>query len=601
MNTSRTARRGLLAAGLVSALVLGAPAGSAQAAYTSGPASLAPGSSWTTGSAPQAPASVSAAQLNLATKTVHLTWPGSGGATSYRVTAGPVGQSPTWSTTVSSPVVDVPGETGTTYQYDVVASNGFESTPGSVQQTADDTPAPVFRTQGYSTITVTWPAITGASSYTVRLASDASMSSPQTRTTTGTATSFAGLASYTTYWLQVTAVGGPNFTESAVAQVTTSAGLPAAAAANLAGSDNTLCTVVSGDAWCWGRNDSGQAGQAALGTVLSPAQVSGLPAGQVQTVAAGQSDTLCAVVAGDAWCWGRNAYAQLGGGNVDDAPHPTPVKVPGLPAGQVAQLAVGDAAVFARTTDGQVWAWGRNYGGVQLTGTADGAAHAPHLLPLSGVTDVSSGNMHACAITNGNAECWGDGQYGQLGLSQADLDALRAQNGAPESYTPVTYPAGTAGQATRVETLDRGTCVINDAHIYCSGADDFGQLGVGTVASTVLDPRPVTIPDGSTLQQLSTVQLGTGCATTTSGVWCWGADNTGQLGAGTVGAPQPAPVKAAGLPADTVAVRTTWLGACTITRDGSTWCWGGNHWSQLGLGRTDDDPHPTAIQIPRAA
>jgi alpha-tubulin suppressor-like RCC1 family protein len=73
------------------------------------------------------------------------------------------------------------------------------------------------------------------------------------------------------------------------------------------------------------------------------------------------------------------------------------------------------------------------------------------------------------------------------------------------------------------------------------------------------------------------------CALTGDGhVWCWGANEVGQLGKGQA-SPSSAPAEVAGL-GNVSAIAAGANHSCALRTDGSVWCWGGNHSGQLGDG-----------------
>lgn len=86
------------------------------------------------------------------------------------------------------------------------------------------------------------------------------------------------------------------------------------------------------------------------------------------------------------------------------------------------------------------------------------------------------------------------------------------------------------------------------------------------------------------------------CALTDrGGVYCWGANDFGQLGTGDT-APQSAPVPVPGL-AEVKSIAAYGFGTCAVKHDGTVWCWGANDLGQLGQGTSDADPHPTPVQV----
>lgn len=273
-------------------------------------------------------------------------------------------------------------------------------------------------------------------------------------------------------------------------------------------------------------------GVATLGVVLPPAQgdtnESGTASGPADrqrqgTISAGTRHT-CAVlgVSGSVWCWGDNAAGQLGTGTT--APYATPVKVNGL----------------------------------------------------SGVTAVSAGGNHTCALVQGGAaRCWGGNDAGQLGTG----------NVTP-SFTP-TAPNG-AHQFTSISAGDGYTCGTTPSQVLCWGVNNVGQLGSGGGVS-ITYPVPVNVP--GTPVAVSAGRQHT-CATVQGGTaYCWGSNTWGQLGRGFTSGPiGPGAVTGAGFDAITAGDNHT----CAIT-GGLTRCWGNNDGGQLGNGFAGSQASPVLI------
>jgi alpha-tubulin suppressor-like RCC1 family protein len=84
------------------------------------------------------------------------------------------------------------------------------------------------------------------------------------------------------------------------------------------------------------------------------------------------------------------------------------------------------------------------------------------------------------------------------------------------------------------------------------------------------------------------------CARIGGAVWCWGANDHGQLGDGT-NVTRTAPVRVAGVEGATRVVadgdRT-----CAVSGDGRVHCWGAGERSALGNGEARDRREPTAVR-----
>lgn len=106
----------------------------------------------------------------------------------------------------------------------------------------------------------------------------------------------------------------------------------------------------------------GQLGDGTLEGKLVPVVVSSLGSG-IQAISAGDFHACAVTTAGATLCWGSNAFGGLGDGTTVDY-STTPVLVTGLGSG-VASVSAGTWQSCALTTAGNVFCWGYNaYGQV---------------------------------------------------------------------------------------------------------------------------------------------------------------------------------------------------------------------------------------------
>lgn len=192
--------------------------------------------------------------------------------------------------------------------------------------------------------------------------------------------------------------------------------------------------------------------------------------------------------------------------------------------------------------------------------------------PTNPVVEVRAGAAHACVVRQrGDIACWGAGTDGQLG------DGAFRSRPAPG---PVAAVAGLA-RASSLALGARHTCALGDGAVWCWGANESGQLGLG---DTVPRAVPERVPG---LTNVTAVVAGGAftCALATDGaVRCWGRNTDGQLGLGAPsdpGASVPMLVTALGA-AETLAARDRH--ACAVTTDGRVACWGANEQGELGDG-----------------
>jgi len=100
---------------------------------------------------------------------------------------------------------------------------------------------------------------------------------------------------------------------------------------------------------------------------------------------------------------------------------------------------------------------------------------------LTDVSQISLGDVHTCALkTNGTVYCWGHNVEGQLG-----------DNTNENKKTPVQVQ-GINGEGYLLNIVQIGlggggwghTCALKtDGTVYCWGANNFGQLGDNTTTN----------------------------------------------------------------------------------------------------------------------
>lgn len=195
-----------------------------------------------------------------------------------------------------------------------------------------------------------------------------------------------------------------------------------------------------------------------------------------------------------------------------------------------------------------------------------------------GVKEVSVGGRSSCALlTDGTVRCWGDNWQGGLGSADPGVPVLR-----PTPMKGVT-------DATHVTTSAGSTCVtFATGAVRCWGKNDWGQLGDGTQVPSLTG----TLVKGLSTTGAVAMSGVHSCATTTTGLLCWGRGLSGELGAGDTTS-HPSPIAVMAPPALGVAVGSKGypLGlipdaghGCALFPDATLRCWGENKDGQLGIG-----------------
>lgn len=289
----------------------------------------------------------------------------------------------------------------------------------------------------------------------------------------------------------------------------------------------------------------------------------------------------CAIHEGKAYCWGNNAYGQLGDGT--GILSRTPALVADLV--DVVELALGENHSCARLQGGKVACWGANSDGQLGDGTTD-AKLTPTLVPgLTSAVEIASGYSHTCArLAAGSVECWGSNVYGELG------DATTVKK-----LTPTTV-SGLTNAVELALGMHHACARLQGGGIRCWGNNTFGQVGDGN-EGTGADKHTPTLVEGSTDAVAIAVGHKHSCARSQGGsISCWGWNEVGQLGYGTAGyqTNKTTPTPVVGL---TTAVELAAGGSHTCARlqGGSVECWGNNVDGQLGDGTRTHRSTPTRV------
>ncbi|MEO8199412.1 MAG: hypothetical protein ABI679_02720, partial [Gemmatimonadota bacterium] len=192
----------------------------------------------------------------------------------------------------------------------------------------------------------------------------------------------------------------------------------------------------------------------------------------------------------------------------------------------------------------------------------------PSIKPLAARLDL--GARHGCLTTTASLVCWGQGTEGQLGIGPISGDT-----------TPVTLPSSVS--LVSIAAGATHTCGLDESGAaWCWGSDTYGELGSDAVDTScggiACVGTPVRAATGLTFTSLAAGVSFT-CGLTANGtVYCWGLNDTGQLGTSndvTCGGIRcsPAPALAAG-GAKFGAIAAGQQHVCALRTDGQAACWG---------------------------
>jgi len=374
------------------------------------------------------------------------------------------------------------------------------------------------------------------------------------------------------------------------------------------------CGIDSNDqVWCWGLNNQGQLGNNSTTDSLTPVDVdtSGVLKGKtVKSITAGMYHTC--VIANDAatgdqaYCWGYNGYGQLGNSSTTSRAYPVAVTTSGVLVGKsIISLSAGPyystcAVAYSLATGNLAYCWGRNNLG-QLGDNSITTRSSPVAVDTTGVLSgkaiksISPGYYHACAIATDatlgdQAYCWGYNAYGQLG-NTSNTDSL----------VPVIVTNSGLLSGKTVKSIASGyyhTCVIaSDSKPYCWGYNSYSNLGDNTTVHKNSPVATITtgVLNGKIVASVDSYYYTTCVITSENKPYCWGLNNYGQLGDGSITTrATPVAVNADSVlnSKSIISMANSVYHTCALDSGGVAYCWGYNAYGQLGTNNMIDSLIP---------
>jgi alpha-tubulin suppressor-like RCC1 family protein len=336
---------------------------------------------------------------------------------------------------------------------------------------------------------------------------------------------------------------------------------------------------------------------------LTATPLKGLPAHGAFQVSAGAAGGCVLVSTGglgtEARCWGSDSEGQLGDGSSTGKDSLVPVAVVNplsvkKPLPGVQQVSAGGNFDCALVHNGGARCWGVNGYGTLGDGTNNNSNVPVTVKNLpAGLAQVAASIEHACALLlNGTVECWGHNDNGQLG-----------DGSTSDSNTPVTV-TGLGGPVTQIAAGDSDTCaLLSSGTVQCWGAGVLGELGNGNSGSGYYSAAPVPVTGlGSGVVSIAASDSAVCAAKSDGSVWCWGANEAGELGQGpgSVGTPPftATPLMVGGFTSNgTVGISSgSGSAVCALSASQQAFCWGDDSFGELG----DNDPSFTDSGTPVA-
>ena len=357
------------------------------------------------------------------------------------------------------------------------------------------------------------------------------------------------------------------------------------------GAFHSCALTPEGAAYCWGINSFGQVGDSLPtgNSRTAPVPVSGGLSFSALSVAPGErldvGGHTCGITPeGAGYCWGLNAYGQLGQGGTtgpETCHELACATVPEPIAGNLtlASVSAGAWHTCALTTANGANCWGFQVVGELGTGVAgDSPTPGPVIGDIT-FAGVSAGQYHSCGINDAGAGfCWGLNQYGELGIgSTEDQSAQEAGAGGLVFSSILAGPYHSCG-------------ITTEGAAYCWGDNGQGELGDGTITP---QPNPVPVLGNIVFTSISLGSYHTCGVSDAGAAYCWGYNGQGALGDGTTASQTTPTAVTGGLTFAAVGAGSEH--SCGITTAGAVYCWGNNEFGQLGNGTANNSNVPVRI------
>lgn len=335
----------------------------------------------------------------------------------------------------------------------------------------------------------------------------------------------------------------------------------------IAGPTSSISTAAR--LYCWGSNDLYQYG-IGENTTSSTTPMLAANTGSRYPAAVSARDHTCTIQVSKTnaadrveACWGDNTYGQSGeSGSATATPtllNPKPSMGYGfrLRASPYSQLSNVKKinSVSGNTSCGidgtKAYCIGRNNAGQLGDGTTSGTdPRVEYAIGMTSATQIVTNAGKVCAINAGRTWCWGGNGSVSSGPPDFRLDSGPNFNTSSEHGTPkrvITAGPNVNATVTDIAMTDWNLCQVIAGSVWCSGYNDYGQLGQGyvsgpaggdaTVASQVRSANNAVKVNGALVGKKVTKIVGGNnhfCAITADRiVYCWGLNNFGQLGDGT--------------------------------------------------------------------
>jgi len=308
------------------------------------------------------------------------------------------------------------------------------------------------------------------------------------------------------------------------------------------------CAIASDDlAYCWGNNAHGQLGDNSTTQSSVPVAVdtTGVLDGKtIKSITAGDSH-VCAIASDDlAYCWGYNNYGQLGDDSVTERLAPIAVSTTGALSGKtIKSIVTGTYHTCVIASDDLAYCWGLKYinewGDIIQNSLVPVAVITTTALDGKTIKSITAAGYRTCVIASDDlVYCWGNSRFGNFAQNNTIYSSGSCTPGTP--YCDFPWAVDTSGvlNGKTIKSIGTGlssSCAIaSDNLAYCW---DWSRYSFGDYIFDPVIPAAVDVSgalSGKTFKSITGGSLHTCAIASDDLVYCWGKNDYGQLGGGSI-------------------------------------------------------------------
>jgi len=288
------------------------------------------------------------------------------------------------------------------------------------------------------------------------------------------------------------------------------------------GTDHTLALSAIGELFSWGSGRGGKLGFGNIQDRFTPLKVGILEEKQITAISCSELHSALVTAEGEAYTFGRTGprlgYSVVGRKQAE------PRKVELLSNYQITNVSCGWEYTIVLTSNGQLLSFGVNESG-QLGHGDYKESYEPQLIDKLKdikIREISCGSQHAGVVTvNGDVWIWGANDYGQLGTGDTETRNLPYE--LPSTFWNEEIQSVRCGGKHTMVLSCTGT-------LYCFGDGQFGQLGVNIRQDSPYLSIACNVPIPDKVIYFDCGLAHTAAVTEAGSLYTWGKGSGGRLG-----------------------------------------------------------------------